>query len=103
MNGAEIYEFGPFRLDAAGPLLLRGAEPVPLTPKASETLLALVRRAGHVVGKEELIKEVWPDTFVEDGNLSNNVWTVRKALEDDGTSRVAPPSPTTRRTSATNR
>ena len=87
MNGAEIYEFGPFRLDAAGPILLRGAEPVPLTPKASETLLALVRRAGHVVGKEELIKEVWPDTFVEDGNLSNNVWTVRKALEDDGTSR----------------
>jgi DNA-binding winged helix-turn-helix (wHTH) protein/tetratricopeptide (TPR) repeat protein len=84
MNGTEVYEFGPFRLDAAGPLLLRGAEPVPLTPKAAETLLVLVRRAGHVVGKEELIKEVWPDTFVEEGNLSNNVWTVRKALEDDG-------------------
>ena len=73
MNGAEIYEFGPFRLDAAGPLLLRGAEPVPLTPKASETLLALVRRAGHVVGKEELIKEVWPDTFVEESNLVRHI------------------------------
>jgi TolB-like protein/DNA-binding winged helix-turn-helix (wHTH) protein/Tfp pilus assembly protein PilF len=82
-NALEVYEFGPFRLDPAGPVLLRGAEPVPLTPKAAEMLLALVRRAGHLVGKEELMKEVWPDTFVEEGNLSNNVWTLRKALEED--------------------
>jgi TolB-like protein/DNA-binding winged helix-turn-helix (wHTH) protein/Tfp pilus assembly protein PilF len=77
-----IYEFGPFRLDAAEHLLLRGGEAVPLTPKAFDLLLALVERHGHLLEKDELLKTVWPDTFVEEANLSSNVSLIRKALGD---------------------
>lgn len=76
----ELYEFGPFRLDAAEAVLLRDGRPVPLTLKAYETLLVLIRDNGHIVSKEDLLKAVWPDTFVEEGNLSHNIWTLRKAL-----------------------
>src|SRR6476660_9837846 len=75
-----FYEFGPFRLDTAERILLRDGYPVSLTPKAYEVLLALVRRAGHIVEKEELMKEVWADAFVEEGNLTHHVFTLRKAL-----------------------
>ena len=75
-----LYEFGPFRLDTAEAVLLRDGRPVPLTLKAYETLLALIRDSGHIVPKEELLKLVWPDTFVEEGNLAHNIWTLRKAL-----------------------
>ena len=75
-----FYEFGPFRLDTAERLLLHNGCPVPLTPKAYEMLLALVERSGHVVGKEELLKEVWPEQFVEEGNLSQHVFALRRAL-----------------------
>src|SRR5215212_260667 len=74
------YEFDDFRLDPDRRLLLRGGEPVPLTPKAFDTLLVLVRRGGRVVEKGELLKEVWPDTFVEEATLAQNVFTLRKAL-----------------------
>lgn len=74
------YEFGPFRLDTAERLLLRDGKPVQLTPKAYEMLLALVQKSGHIVGKDELLKEVWPDQFVEEGNLSQHVFTLRRAL-----------------------
>src|SRR5215468_2879023 len=77
-----IYEFGPFRLDAAEHLLLRDGEAVPLTPKAFDLLLALVERHGHLLEKEELLKKVWPDTFVEEANLASNISLLRKALGD---------------------
>jgi Tol biopolymer transport system component/DNA-binding winged helix-turn-helix (wHTH) protein len=78
-----LYEFGEFRLDAAERVLRHGEKPVPLTPKAFETLLVLVRRGGHLVEKDELMKQVWADTVVEEANLARNVWTLRKALGDD--------------------
>jgi len=75
-----IYEFGPFRLDAAEHHLLRDGEAVPLTPKAFDLLLALVEQHGHLLEKEELLKNVWPDTFVEENNLTSNISQLRKAL-----------------------
>src|SRR5262249_39657540 len=63
-------------------VLLRESEIVPLTPKAFETLLALVERSGHVVDKDELMRAVWPDTFVEEGGLTRNISVLRKALGD---------------------
>ncbi len=75
-----FYEFGPFRVDAVRHLLLRRGVPVPLTPKAFETLLVLVQRRGQVVEKEDLLKEIWPDTFVEEGSLARNVSMLRKVL-----------------------
>lgn len=75
-----LYEFGPYRLDTAEQLLLRDGEPVPLTPKAFETLVALVVRSGHLVDKDELMKLVWSDAFVEESNLTNNVYALRKML-----------------------
>lgn len=77
-----IYEFGAFRLDPAERLLLRSGEVVPMAPKAFETLLALVERHGRVWEKDELIKRIWPDTFVEEGNLAQHVFTLRRALND---------------------
>src|SRR5262245_52853860 len=77
-----IYEFGPFRLDAAEHLLLRDGEAVPLTPKSFDLLIALVERHGRLLEKEELLKKVWPDTFVEEANLASNISQLRKALGD---------------------
>ena len=81
-----LYDFGPFRVDAAERVLLRDGRPVPLTPKLFDTLLALVERSGHLVEKAELMELVWPETFVEESNLSSNVSLLRKALGagDDG-------------------
>src|SRR6187397_669160 len=76
-----LFEFGPYRLDTAEQLLLRDGEPVPLTPKSFETLLALVERSGHLVEKNELMKVVWADAFVEESNLTNNVYELRKLLD----------------------
>src|SRR2546427_8034688 len=78
-----LYEFGPFRLDATERLLLRDQQHIPLTPKAFETLLVLVEHDGHVIDKSELIKKVWPDTFVEEVNLAKNVSCLRKILGED--------------------
>jgi Tol biopolymer transport system component/DNA-binding winged helix-turn-helix (wHTH) protein len=77
-----LYEFGPFRLDATERLLLRDEQHIPLTPKAFETLLVLVEHGGHVIEKNELMKKVWPDTFVEEVNLAKNVSSLRKILGD---------------------
>ncbi|HEY2932360.1 MAG TPA: winged helix-turn-helix domain-containing protein, partial [Acidobacteriota bacterium] len=63
------YEFGPYLLDPGEHALLRGAEIVPLTPKAFDLLLVLVERQGRLVEKDELLKVVWPDSFVEEANL----------------------------------
>ena len=77
-----IYEFGPFRLDAAEHLLLRDGEAVPLTPKAFNLLLALVEGHGHLLGKDELLKKVLSDILVEESNLTSNISQLRKALGD---------------------
>src|SRR5918998_4665709 len=76
----KTYSFGPFMLDARRRLLLREGRPVPLTPKALDLLLALVERRGRVVEKDELLRVVWPDQFVEEANLSVNMSALRKAL-----------------------
>jgi TolB-like protein/Tfp pilus assembly protein PilF len=78
------YEFGQFRLDVSGRILFRGKAPVPLPPKAVDTLLLLVQNAGAVIGKEEIFKQVWKGAFVEEGSLTRTISILRKALEHDG-------------------
>ena len=75
-----IYEFGPFRLDPRKRVLSRDGLPIALTPKPLELLVVLVERAGRVVDKEQLMRRLWPDSFVEEGNLAVNVSILRKAL-----------------------
>jgi len=75
-----LYEFGPFRVDPDKQALLREDQPVAITPKAFETLLILVRHSREVVSKDDLMKAVWPDAFVEEANLSQNIFMLRKAL-----------------------
>jgi DNA-binding winged helix-turn-helix (wHTH) protein/tetratricopeptide (TPR) repeat protein len=79
-TGKELYEFGPFRVDVQREILLRAGEPVPLKPKTFHILLVLVRHSQEVVTKDDLMKAVWPDTFVEEANLSRNIFMLRKAL-----------------------
>lgn len=74
------YAFGPFRLDPAQRLLLRDGQPVPLTPKAFDILLALVENRGRVLEKDELMRLVWPDTVVEESNLTQHIFTLRRVL-----------------------
>jgi DNA-binding winged helix-turn-helix (wHTH) protein/Tfp pilus assembly protein PilF len=76
----ELYEFGPFRIDAQREVVLRDGEPVPLTPKTFQILLVLLRNNQEVVTKDDLMKAVWPDTCVEEANLSRNIFMLRKAL-----------------------
>ncbi|KAA6465203.1 transcriptional regulator [Acidobacteria bacterium AB60] len=76
----ERYEFGPFQVVPDKDLLLRGDEVVPLAPKAFQVLLVLMRHSKQVVTKDDLLKMVWPDTFVEEANLSRNIFLLRKAL-----------------------
>lgn len=83
----ELYEFGPFRVDAEKEILLRAGEPVPLTPKTFQILLVLIRHNQQVVTKDDLMKTVWPDTFVEEANLSRNIFMLRKALGDSAQDR----------------
>lgn len=78
-----LYDFGPFRLDPVERRLLQDGRQVPLTPKAFQTLLVLVQNQGRVIEKEELLRRVWPDTFVEEATLAQNIFTLRKQLGDD--------------------
>jgi Tol biopolymer transport system component/DNA-binding winged helix-turn-helix (wHTH) protein len=78
------YEFGPFRLDAGERRLLRAGDAVPLPPKAFDLLLVLVKYHGRLLEKDELLKSVWPDMFVEEANLSYNVSLIRRALGETG-------------------
>jgi DNA-binding winged helix-turn-helix (wHTH) protein/TolB-like protein/Tfp pilus assembly protein PilF len=82
-----LYEFGPFRLDATDRRLLREGAAVPLTPKVFDTLLALVEAGGRVVGKDELMRALWPDTYVEENSLTQNISVLRKALGEDAATR----------------
>jgi len=76
----QLYGFGPFRVDPEKELLLREDEAVPIAPKAFQVLLVLIRHSKQVVSKDDLMKTIWPDTFVEDANLSRNIFLLRKAL-----------------------
>lgn len=77
------YKFGPFELDTIERQLRREGQVVPLTPKALDVLVILVRNSQHVLRKEELLAEVWKDSVVEEKNLADNVSLLRKALSDD--------------------
>jgi DNA-binding winged helix-turn-helix (wHTH) protein/TolB-like protein len=80
----DFYEFGNFKIDSVERVLLCAGEPVPLTQKIFDLLLLLVQNSGHVVEKNRLMKEIWPDTFVEEGNLTQNISVLRKVLNDAG-------------------
>jgi TolB-like protein/DNA-binding winged helix-turn-helix (wHTH) protein/Flp pilus assembly protein TadD len=84
---ARTFEFGPFRLEVATRRLLKAGEPVPLTPKAFDVLLALVERRDRVVDKDELLRLVWPGVVVEESNLSQTIFVLRKALGEDADGR----------------
>jgi DNA-binding winged helix-turn-helix (wHTH) protein/TolB-like protein/Flp pilus assembly protein TadD len=79
----QLYEFGPYQLDPPERLLLCDGQSVPMPPKAFDLLVFLVERRGHLVDKDQLLKAVWPGSFVEEGNLSVTVSVLRKALNDD--------------------
>lgn len=78
-----FFEFGQFRLDPAECLLLRDGQPVPLTQKAFKTLLVLIQYSGYMLEKEELIRKVWQDRFIEEATLAQNIFTLRKALGEN--------------------
>ncbi len=75
-----VYEFGPYLLDPAARLLLKSGEKVTIPPKAFDILVALIENCGRVLGKEELMQIIWPDTFVEQANLAVTISLVRKAI-----------------------
>lgn len=78
---SQIYEFGEFRIDPVMRLLTKGGgEPLQLTPKVFDTLLYLVRSGGRVIEKDELMQAIWPDTIVEENNLSQNISILRRTL-----------------------
>jgi eukaryotic-like serine/threonine-protein kinase len=85
--GKELYEFGPFRVDPEKQTLLRGDELIALNPKTFQLFLVLLRHGNQIVTKDELMKSVWPDTFVEETNLTRNIFALRKALGDSQQSR----------------
>lgn len=76
----QFYEFGPFHLDMDERLLMREGRVVPLSPKVFDTLLVLVENSGRILGKDELMQTLWPDTYVEESNLTQNISQIRRAL-----------------------
>jgi Tol biopolymer transport system component/DNA-binding winged helix-turn-helix (wHTH) protein len=89
MSQKHLYAFGPFQFDAVSKLLMRGGNVVPIAPKLAEILLVLVRHHGTLVEKTEMMQTVWPDTFVEEANLTQSIFSLRKLLgEVPGEPRV---------------
>src|SRR5882672_7591041 len=80
-NPRRRYRFGSFQIDCGERVLFRDSEPVTLTGKAFDTLLALVERHGHVVGKRELMDRIWPATHVDENNLAQNISLLRKVFD----------------------
>jgi adenylate cyclase len=80
------YEFGPYRVDTVGRSLECRGEVIALPPKAVEVLAELVKRPGEVIGKKELMEAIWPETFVEEANLNQMVFLLRRALESSNAS-----------------
>jgi TolB-like protein/tetratricopeptide (TPR) repeat protein len=83
-GAARIYRFGPFVLDVADRSLKRRHAPIALTPKTFDLLVTLVENAGRLVEKDLLLKSVWPDVAVEEGNLTKGVFSLRQILEEEG-------------------
>ena len=77
-----FYRFGPFSIDPVKRRLLREGEPLPLTPKAFDTLVALIEESGKTIEKDDLMRKVWPDAVVEENNLNQNITALRKSLGD---------------------
>jgi DNA-binding winged helix-turn-helix (wHTH) protein len=77
---SEFYQFGPFRISVAERVLRRQDQIIPLTPKCFDTVLVLAQPGGSVVEKEKLMSAVWPNSFVEEGNLAQNIFSRRKTL-----------------------
>ena len=86
-SNVPYYEFGPYRFEPEQRVLTRDGEAVSLTPKATEILMVLLKNPGQLVEKEELMREVWPNTFVEEANLTQNIFTLRRAMAEPGTGR----------------
>src|SRR5215471_18392641 len=84
MKTQEIFKFGPYRLQPAERLLLRNGEPVTLTAKVFDLLVVLVENSGTLLERETLLKTLWPDSFIEENNLTVNVSTLRKILAEGG-------------------
>jgi TolB-like protein/DNA-binding winged helix-turn-helix (wHTH) protein len=82
-----LYAFGDYRLDAQNRVLRLGEEPIALTPKAFEVLLLLIQHSGQVVTKDELMRTIWPDSFVEESNLTQTIFMLRKALGETSEQR----------------
>ena len=82
MNDASQRQFGPFLFDRRERVLRREGHPVPLTPKAFDLLAAFLEQPGRLLTKDQLLKQVWPDTFVEESNLAYHVFVLRRALGD---------------------
>src|SRR5687768_9551147 len=78
-----FYRFGEFSLDIDQKVLLRQGKPLLLAPKILDTLLTLVQQSGRIIEKEELMRRIWPDTFVEESNLTYSIGQLRKTLGDD--------------------
>src|SRR5277367_1106206 len=76
------YQFGPFRFVVRERALFQGDAPISLSPKEFDTLRVLLRENGRLVTKDQIIEEVWPDSFVGDGSLSRNISVLRKVLGD---------------------
>ena len=83
-GASPVYRFGPFVLDVADRSLKRDSVAIPLTPKQFDLLVALVTSAGRLVEKDALLKSVWPDVAVEEGNLTKGIFSLRQLLEREG-------------------
>ena len=87
MPEKQVHEFGPYRLDVALSRLERAGAAIPLPPKAFDLLVLLARSPDRIIGKSELIEALWPNTFVDDANLTQHVYTLRKALGEQSDGR----------------
>jgi Tol biopolymer transport system component/DNA-binding winged helix-turn-helix (wHTH) protein len=83
LSFSHLYEFGEFRLDTKEKILIRGDEPIALTPKGFELLSLMVENHGRLLKKDELMDKIWADSFVEESNLTFNIRQLRKILGDD--------------------
>ena len=83
----KVYEFDRFRLDVAHRMLYENGRPLALAPKVIETLIALAESGGRLVSKDELMERLWADAFVEESNLTQNIYLLRKALGNDAQGR----------------
>src|SRR5580704_14866368 len=82
LNTKHLYQFGPFQLEPTEQLLLRDSQPVSLTPKAFELLLFLVQNQGRLLTKEQIMQAIWPESFVEEANLTVWISVLRRTLAE---------------------